>query len=363
MTKRNVPLLALVGALASCASSGGGEVRTFAVENRYELDVPPGARHVRAWFALPDDHEPLQEVDDLAITIEPELAGVATREVRDREGNRFLYMEASGVAGQKLTVATSFEIEREEARVSVDPAGTRPLTADETREMAAHLAPNAHVVIDGDIRAIAREVVGSESNPIRQARLVYDWVLENVTYWVKFPDRMKASPVGSSEYCLSSRTGNCTDFHSLYAAVARAAGLPTRMIYGSFFKGPLDGQAKDQSYHCWIEFWAPEVGWIPLDVAIADIFVDDFTIDDANAEKVALTVADGYHGPDAHLVEYYFGNLDARRVTWNRGRDLVLDPPARGGPVNALPKAYVEVDGVPLGESSGWKRTLTFREL
>ena len=174
---------------------------------------------------------------------------------------------------------------------------------------------------------------------------------------------MKASPVGSSEYCLSNKTGNCTDFHSLYAALARAASLPTRMIYGSFLKGPLAGQDKDQSYHCWIEFWAPELGWIPLDVAVADVFVDDFQVTEANAELVKLTTADGFEGPDEELVDYYFGNLDARRVTWNVGRDLALEPAPAAGPVNALPKALIEVDGVVLAEKAGWTRKLTFTEV
>jgi len=148
----------------------------------------------------------------------------------------------------------------------------------------------------------------------------------------------------------------------LYAAAARAVSLPTRMVYGSFFKAPLDGVDQDQSYHCWIEFFAPNLGWVPLDVAVADIFVDDFELDDTNRSLVDLTVAAGYRGPDAGLVDYYFGNLDARRVTWNRGRDLALDPEPRAGRPNALPKAHVEVDGKPLAEKAGWTRKLTFVE-
>jgi hypothetical protein len=98
---------------------------------------------------------------------------------------------------------------------------------------------------------------------------------------------------------------------------------------------------------------------VPIDVAIADLFVDDFSIDEANASKVALTLADGYGGPDAALVDYYFGNLEARRVTWHRGRDLVPEPGPAAGPINALPKAYVEADGKAIDT---WTRSLTFHE-
>jgi transglutaminase-like putative cysteine protease len=367
MRTLNTILLTLTALSASCAAThdgaGAGETRGFQVENRFDLEIPADGRQVRAWFALPDGDEPLQRVDDLQVTIEPALAGITTREVRDAAGNRFLYLESDALAGRKLTLTTAFRVQRKEALTDVDPDRTRPLTPGERKELGKYCGSDANIVIDLEMRKLAGQIVGDEPNPIRQARLVYDWVLDNVTYWVKHPDRMKSSGVGSSQYTLENGCGNCTDFHSLYAAIARAAGLPTRMVYGSFFKGPLNGVDKDQSYHCWIEVWAPDVGWIPIDVAVADIFVDDFELNDANRDGVALTVADGYRGPDRALVDYYFGNLDARRVTWNRGRDLLLEPRNASGPVNALPKAHVEVDGKPLPEKAGWTRKLTFREL
>ena len=139
--------------------------------------------------------------------------------------------------------------------------------------------------------------------------------------------------------------------------MSRSVGIPTRIVYGSFFKGPLDGVDQDQSYHCWIEFHAPQVGWIPLDVAVADIFVDDFHANENSRPRADLTVADGYHGPDARLVEYYFGNLEERRVVWHRGRDLIMSPRQHGGPLLWNPKCYVEIDGQP---SSQYKRKLTY---
>ncbi len=50
-------------------------------------------------------------------------------------------------------------------------------------------------------------------------------------------------------------------------------------------------------------------------------------------------------------------------MTWTLGRDLILEPRQADGPVNALPKAYVEVDGRPVPEEEGWTRKLTYREL
>jgi len=34
-------------------------------------------------------------------------------------------------------------------------------------------------------------------------------------------------------------------------------------------------------------------------------------------------------------VDYFFGNLDERRIVWSVGRDLTMRPPQDDGPVNS----------------------------
>ena len=269
----------------------------------------------------------------------------------------------ANVKEREFAIVQTFTVKRQEQISSVDPRQARPLTAAEQRTFSEHLRPNQHVIIDDRIRSLAREIVGPEANPLLAARKIYDWVLENIEYWVKDPKTKKASPVGSTEYCLNTKTGNCTDFHSLWTSLARAAGIPTRMVYGSFFKKELDRQDADQSYHCWPEFYVSGIGWVPHDVAVADIFVGDFQLQPDNEKLVRLTTADGYISADRSKVDYYFGNIDERRVTWSRGRDLTLSPKQHGGPVNALAKAYVEVDGKSAPEKEVWTRKLTFHEI
>jgi transglutaminase-like putative cysteine protease len=357
---RALPALATALLAAACASSGGpayGRSATFQAENAFEVKVPAGTRQVRAWFAIPQG-DAAQEVKDLQVSCPHPFEVVA-----DSEGNWILFVEAKGEAVEPFKVVETFTVTRREIRGGPDATRTRPLNADETREMARYLQPNTHVKIDDAIRKVADEAVGKEQNPVLAARRIYDWVLKNVEYWVKDPANKKASPVGSAEYCLASKTGNCTDFHSLWTAMARAKGIPTRIVYGSFFKKELDGKDADQSYHCWVEFWAPNIGWIPHDCAVADIFVGDFTLDDQNRARVQLTTAAGYEKGDPAMVDYYFGNLEERRVTFNRGRDLTIPPGQATGTVNALPKAFIEADGKALPEGAGWTRKLTFREV
>ncbi len=353
-------LAMLAAGAAGCAAAGGtrehGEAASFKARNLFTVTPPAGAKTVRCWFAFPQTEE-----DQQVSTVNVTAPGDRFELVQDDQGDWFVYVEAKGDDLKPFEVGEEFEVTRWEVRTKPDPAQTRPLSAEERKEFAPYLAPSAYIPVNEEYRRVAAQATGGDPNPVSAARKLYDWTLKNVDYWVKHPDRLKASPVGSADYCMKEKTGNCTDFHSLWTALARSSGIPTRMVYGSFFKKELDGKDADQSYHCWIEFWAPGLGWIPHDVAVADVFTGDFELNKDNEEKVRLTTGDGYRGKDLAKVEYYFGNVDDRRVVWNRGRDLKLQG-AAAGPVNALPKAYVEADGKALKEKEGWTRKLTFEE-
>jgi transglutaminase-like putative cysteine protease len=329
----------------------------FKVRHELTVQIPRDTRNVRLWFTMPQP-DPMQQIRDFKIE-----APYPHRIIRDSAGNHVVHLEVENPGLGEFQVIETFLLKRQEQISPITPPQTRPFTARELLDLAAHLHADEHVVINDEIRTLARQIVGSEENPLRVARKLYDWVLHNVDYWVKDPANKKASPVGSTLYCLNTRTGNCTDFHSLWTSLARASGLPARLVYGSLFKPELDGEDQDQSYHCWPEFFVPEFGWFPHDVALADIFLGNFELTAANSRLIQLTTAKGYHGPDSAMIDYYFGNLDERRVTWSRGRDLILTPPQAGGPINALAKAYVEVDGKEHPEQSGWTRKLTYHEV
>jgi transglutaminase-like putative cysteine protease len=350
-------LMALLTVDSAVAMAQPLRQATFELRNEIKIKVPDGAQRLRVWVALPQDNDPAQQVRDLKIE-----APYAYRVERDSEGSRVLYLEAASPKDKEITIVETFGLTRREIRDQVDATKARPLTDADRARFAKYLEANKHVVIDSEIRKLADEIVGNETNPVLAARKLYDWVLENVEYWVKDPKNKKASPVGSTSYCLTFRTGNCTDFESLWASLARARGIPTQIVYGSFLKPDLRAQDQDQSYHCWAEFYAPGLGWVHHDVAVADLYHGDFPVNADNERLLRLTVADGVFGNDPAKVNYYFGSLDERRVVWSRNRDLMMTPRQDGEPVNALPKAYVEVDGKVHPEGAGWTRKLTYRE-
>ena len=350
-------LMAVVGmATLQLAATPAGPLKraSFEMTNNLTVKVPDGAKRVRIWFVVPQQ-DAQSDIRDLKVD-----APAPVRYGTDSYGNKVGYLEINAPQDKQITLRETFTLTRTEIRQAVDPAATRPLTEQERARLQQYLQPATHVVVNDDIKILAQQIAGGETNPVVAARKVYDWTLHNIDYWVKDPEHLKASPVGSTEYCLRTKTGNCTDFHSLFSSLTLALGIPTRMVYGSLLKPTLNGLDVDASYRCWIQFYAPNLDWVTLDVSVADIYMGDFALTEKNQKLVELTTAVGYRGADPAMVDYYFGNLDERRVVWSIGRDLRLDPPQEDGPVNAMHKMYVEIDGK---QSTDWTRHFTYKEL
>ena len=327
---------------------------SFYIKNAFVVKVPQGAHTVRVWFAVPQE-DAYSVITNFSVASEFPVSYDW-----DSWGNKEGYLEVHNPGRPEIAITEEFDLKRSEMRNKVDPGATRPLTDAERAALSRYLQPSTYVIVNDQVKAISSQIVGGETNPILAARKLYDWTMQNIDYWVKDPEHLKASSVGSTEYCLGKKTGNCTDFHSLFASLAISSGIPARMIYGSLLKPTLNGMAIDGSYHCWVEFYAPRVGWIPLDASLANIYGKEFELTDKNKNLVELTTATGYHGYDKSKIDYYFGNIDERRVTWSMGRDLMMQPAQEDGPVNSLPKAYVEVDGK---SSTDFTRTFTYKDL
>jgi hypothetical protein len=60
--------------------------------------------------------------------------------------------------------------------------------------------------------------------------------------------------------------GVCRDYATLFAGIARAAGIPTRLAGGiTYAQGKF-------FYHAWVECWVGQ--WVPFDATLNQDFVD-----------------------------------------------------------------------------------------
>jgi transglutaminase-like putative cysteine protease len=133
-------------------------------------------------------------------------------------------------------------------------------------ERADDLRPTAFFQSDDPtIRRLAAEIVGVDSDAMRSARRILDWVHTNVA---KVPTISVPNAVG----VLAERKGDCNEHAVLYAALARAAGLPTRMVAGVVYMPADGGTPAGFYYHAWNEVWLgawaavdPTFGQFPAD--------------------------------------------------------------------------------------------------
>ena len=275
----------------------------FTVKN-----VPAGER-VRVWIpaARSDD---FQEVK--VISANGDLKLKKTRE--SRFGNQMYYAESSKEKSPDLHFEVIYDVVRHD-RLTMGVA--RPRLAEvqlKESDRKQYLQPDKLVPVTGLPADLALKVTAGDSTPLEKARAIYDYVFTTMRY-----DKTGTGwGHGDVLYACDAKKGNCTDFHSLFIAMARSQGIPARFEIG-FPLPPDKHSAEIAGYHCWSDFFEPQHGWVPVDISEAW----------KHQEKR----------------DYFFGAHDVNRVQFTMGRDLRLSPAQDGQPLNYFVYPYVEVAG------------------
>ena len=316
---------------ASCSSLICQAGTAYTVRQSFSVkDLPAGAKEVRGWFWMPEDR-PGQRVLEFKVVEGPETLRV-TRD--PRYGRSWLYATAPAKSRQPLRVVTEFTIVREKVTGRADALKARPLTDEHRRAFAVELRKDEkHMDVTPALQKIADDLAKNEKNPVLQARKFFDFVIEKSDHYSKFSANPKGLCLGDAMECLVGTGDCCTDQHALFIALCRARGIPCRLMYGSRIKPENAGKEHDPGYRCWPAFFAPGLGWVPLDISSAD------TAGDRAAE--------------------WFGGLDENRIEWAEGRDFDLEPRSAVRP-DLVIRGWLEVDGKP---HSGLVRTLRFDRL
>ncbi len=207
-----------------------------------------------------------------------------------------------------------------------------------------YLSPTSLGPIDGVVKDLADKIVADKTSVYDKAKAIYDWICDNM-----YRDP-KTKGCGPGDVCslLLNPGGKCTDIHSVFVALARAAGIPAREIFGiRLGKENVVDITKWQ--HCWAEFFLPGYGWIPVDPAdVRKMMLKyDLKLEDKKTKEYR---------------EYFWGAWDQYRVKLAVGRDLQLNPPQEGKPLNTFGYPYAEVGGKTIDwlEPSAFKYTITY---
>jgi transglutaminase-like putative cysteine protease len=295
-------LLALAGVILGALPVFGSEARSIVTgsdefEFVYRVTLPAIHGQARLWM-------PLAKTDAFqTVRVEETSIPIKWEKVRDREYGNDICVLSPQAADSGKAIELRYRVLRKEKA---------PYTATEG-EPARYLRPEALVPVNETFKTLAAQAVAGKTSGIERAKALYDHVLARMRYdktgtgWGR----------GDAMFACDARTGNCTDFHAYFIALARSIGIPARFAVGATIpadsnEGVIDG------YHCWAEVFA-DGRWVPVDISEA------------------------WKHP--RLAEYYFGHNPANRFELTKGRDLVVDPAPAGGPINFLVYPLLEMDG------------------
>lgn len=327
-------MLALFATAAPAWSTSRSGIVTVAVD----LSAQQAGEPARLWLPYPvSDRD--QTIGDIRIDGDYANSGVYTDTIH---GTPILYAEwPKDATSRKLTLA--FKVTRQEIRMPKLPEKEPKWNPVDYAEYlkATSLGP-----IDGEVKKLAERITKGKKTVLAKARAIYDWTVENM---YRDPNT-RGCGLGDVCALIIKPGGKCTDISSMYIALCRAAGVPAREIFGL----RLGKKAEEEIttwQHCWVEFFLPGTGWVPVDPADVRkaILVEKLEMTDPKVKEYR---------------EYFWGGIDPYRFRLAAGRDLVLNPRQTGAPLNTFGYPYAEIGGQTLYfyDPKSFTYSITYRE-
>jgi len=295
--------------------------RTYEVATHVEIRNPSGV--TRVWVPEPLTREtPFQKTLGNAIQCEQ---GSVSR-FRDKQQGLGI-ISAVFPAGTKPALTVTSSAKLRDWTVNLSAANRRrDLTNSERNE---YLRPTKMVPTDGVVKQRAIEITQNASSDMEKARAIYTWIVEN-TY--RSP-KVRGCGRGDIRLMLESGElgGKCADLNGLYVALARAAGLPAREVFGiRVAKSELgyrslgaSSENVTKAQHCRAEVYVGGHGWLP--------------VDPADVRKVMLEEPPGPRTLEDEKVKAIrarlFGAWEMNWMAYNFAQDVAL-PGSAGPPVH-----------------------------
>ncbi|MCF6359766.1 MAG: transglutaminase domain-containing protein [Cyclobacteriaceae bacterium] len=267
---------------------------------KYEVQLPKFSEPAELWLPIAQSDQ-FQAIELISM----KAPGTQTILKDEKYGNSILHLELLPEhSNQKITV--NYNVVRQE----------KAPYEEENANLVTYLQATELIPVGDRFGILADEIIEIKqaNTPLTKARALYDYVIDNVRY-----AKQGKYGTGDANFACDSKSGNCTEFHSLFISLARSAGIPSRFAVGAGIpsernEGGVDG------YHCWAEFYA-EGKWWPVDISEANKY--------------------------SALATYYFGHHPANRIEFSRGRDIAPDPLPKSGAINFLAYPVFEVGGKP----------------
>ncbi len=288
----------------------GGQDLTHHFTFSFKLEIenlPDDAKDLEIWIPIPMDNQH-QQVASFEVVSDLDYK-IYSDQIY---GNKIMYFSSGEKLPDQIDIEVDFKVARSENRTIKSKSSST--LEENAADHSSFEVSNKLVPLGGIIAREADSVVEGVTNAFERIEILYDHLTETMRY-----DKSgEGWGNGDALFACDTRTGNCTDIHSLFISMARSLGIPARFIIG--FPLPEEEEAKlIAGYHCWAEFYIEGRGWIPVDISEAI----------KHPEKK----------------EYYFGHLDHNRISFTMGRDIKLKAKHGTESLNYFIYPYVLVNG------------------
>jgi transglutaminase-like putative cysteine protease len=190
------------------------------------------------------------------------------------EGLEATYLIPEVKPGQVLTFTQTYT-------VALGEGATAPVTAADPE---AFLKPEPWIESDNPlIKAKATELTAGKGTAEARASALLQFTAHYLQY-----DFASRSRNRGALAALQSGDGVCSEYASLFVALARASGIPARLVYGWANDAGLTGSLESKERHAWAEYYLQGRGWVEVDPTFASVL----PVEQA-----------GYFDPQAHLAQ------------------------------------------------------------
>ena len=141
-----------------------------------------------------------------------------------------------------------------------------------------------HIVFTDYLKALAKEIVGNETNPLLKAKKIYEYITSHVMYsYVRAYATLPCIP----EYVLTGLKGDCGLQALSFITLCRIVGVPATWQAGLYTTPNTIGN------HDWARFYVAPYGWLYADCSFG---------------------GSAYRNGNKERQDFYFGHLDPFRT-------------------------------------------------
>ncbi|MEO8377671.1 MAG: transglutaminase-like domain-containing protein [Candidatus Sumerlaeota bacterium] len=253
-------------------------------------DAVPKGDTIRCWMPFPMQNEFQSNVALVSST--PEVKWINNPSYPARS----LYFEQPSNGAEETVFKATYTLTTQARQNVIDPALVGVTNQREGMpDFDYFTREQRHVQFTPAIKALAKQIVGEETNPAIKARKIYDYIAMTKKYsYSREYSTLRDIP----EYVCENGYGDCGQIALLYITLCRASGIPARWESGWIIY-PIRS-----NLHDWSEIWLAPYGWVPVDANYSMDIYNYFPTYTPEMKK--------------ELRDFYFGGLDAYRLVANR---------------------------------------------